>query len=291
MIKDKEKIKIANRVGFVTVIYNILLAIIKIVIGTIGKSSAIIADGFHTLSDIVSTFIAVLGVRLSAKKDDKEHPYGHEKLEAVSGKLLALILIGTGIIIGFEAIKTIISGDIQKPKTIALFAAVLSIVIKEWMYRYTIKAADKIESNSLRSDAWHHRTDAFSSLGTLIGVGGAIFGLTILDPLASLVVSLLIVKVGIEIFVDSVKGLIDTSADNEIEERIKQLVVNVKGVEKLDLLRTRVHGNRINVDIEVVMDKELSLEKSHNIAEEVREVLLVSLPKIKFCMVHVNPSI
>lgn len=289
MVGREERIRVVNKVGTITIILNILLAIVKIVIGLVGNSAAIFADGFHTLSDVFSTVLAIVGVRISSKEDDKEHPYGHEKLEAIVGKLLAIFLIATGALIGWEGIKIILSGEIQKPGSIAIVAAIISIVVKEWMYRYTLKASKYIDSTALKSDAWHHRTDTFSSIGTLIGVTGAILGFTILDPLASVVVSILIIKVGVEIYMQSVKELIDTSADEETELSIENIAINIEGVKSMDLLKTRVHGNRLFVDIEIGVDGNIKVIDAHDIAENVHDELERQVPKIKHCMVHVNP--
>jgi len=285
-----DKIKIAKKVTLVSIVGNVLLSLIKISAGMIGNSSAMIADGIHSVSDIFTSVIAFLGVKFSVKAEDKDHQYGHEKIELVVSKILALILLGTGIMIAYNAINIIIKGIYSQPGYIAIYAAILSIVFKEWMYHYTMKGAKAIESNSLKVDAWHHRTDSLSSVAALVGITGAIFGYSILEPLASVIISLFIVKVAVEIYIDSVKGLIDTSASEETIARIKEIVHSVEGVLAIDLLKTRLHGNKIYVDIEIAAKGSLTLDQSHAIAKKVHDSVEENIEEVKHCMVHCNPK-
>lgn len=284
-----DKIKVAKRVTLVSIIGNILLSLIKISAGIIGNSSAMIADGIHSVSDIFTSVIAFFGVKFSAKDEDKDHQYGHEKIELVVSKILSLILLGTGVMIAYNAVNAIINGVYVKPGYIAAYAAILSIVFKEWMYQYTIKGAREIQSNSLKVDAWHHRTDSLSSVAALIGITGAIFGYSILEPLASIIIALFIIKVAVEIYIDSVKGLIDTSAPEEMIEKIQGIVYEVDGVLAIDLLKTRLHGNRIYVDIEISANGSLTLDQSHAIAKKVHDSVEQNIEEVKHCMVHCNP--
>ena len=285
-----ENIKIARKVTLVSILGNILLSVIKIIAGIIGNSSAMIADGIHSVSDIVTSVIAYLGVKFSSKKEDVDHPYGHEKIELVVSKILAMILFATGIMVAYNAIQVIIKGTYVEPGYIAIYAAILSIVFKEWMYRYTLKGANKIGSNSLKVDAWHHRTDALSSVAALIGIAGAIYGYGVLEPLASLVIAVFIGKVAADIYIDSVKGLIDTSASKEMIEKIESVVNTVDGVLGIDLLKTRLHGNKIYVDIEIAANGRQTLEESHAIAKKVHDSVEESIEEVKHCMVHCNPK-
>ncbi|MCT4563082.1 MAG: cation diffusion facilitator family transporter [Maledivibacter sp.] len=285
----EEKIKIANKVSFITIIANIILSIVKVIIGFIGKSNAIIADGFHSLSDVFSTVIALIGIRLASKADDENHPYGHERIEPVMGKILANILLLTALFMGYNGIKSITQGDYTVPGKITIYAAVFSIVVKEWMYRYTVKAAKKIESSGLLADAWHHRTDALSSIGSLIGVTGAILGYPILDSIAAIVISVFVAKVAMDIYLQSVKELIDSSADQETINDIKKIILGTEGVIQIDDLKTRMHGNKLYVDLEISVNKDLSLSKAHDIAENVHIKIEKGIRRVKHCMVHVNP--
>ncbi|WP_432667693.1 cation diffusion facilitator family transporter [Wukongibacter baidiensis] len=288
-MKSEERIKIANRVSVVTIIANVILSAAKIFIGFIGRSHAIIADGVHSLSDVFSTVVALIGIRLANKEDDENHPYGHEKIEPVMGKVLANILLLTAIFMGYNGIKSIIQGDYTIPGKITIYAAIFSIIVKEWMYRYTKVAAKKIESSALLADAWHHRTDALSSVGSLIGVTGAILGYAILDSIAAVVISVFVAKVAFDIYLQSVKELIDSAADEETIKDIKKIIHGTKGVIDIDKLKTRIHANKLYVDVEIAVDRALTVSQAHDIAENVHDKIEKDLRKVKHCMVHVNP--
>ena len=284
-----ERVQIAKRVSIITVIWNTILSVVKIVVGFFGHSSAIVADGIHSMSDVFTTIIAYVGVNLSAKKADDDHQYGHEKFEPIMSKILATVLIVTALMIGYNGIKSMFSGNLETPSQLNLLAAGLSIVVKEWMYRYTKKAADKIISSALKADAWHHRTDAFSSIGSLIGVAGALLGFKFFDPLAAVVIALIIIKVGVEIYLKSIDEVMDKSADEETIQKIRQAVQSVEGVIAIDMLLTRQHASVIYVDLEIGVDGDLTLWKAHAIAEKAHLIVEDEVPLVKHCMVHVNP--
>jgi len=284
-----ERVQIAKRVSIITVIWNTILSVVKIVVGLFGHSSAIVADGIHSMSDVFTTIIAYVGVNLSAKKADDDHQYGHEKFEPIMSKILATVLIVTALMIGYNGIKSMFSGNLETPSQLNLLAAGLSIVVKEWMYRYTKKAADKINSSALKADAWHHRTDAFSSIGSLIGVAGALLGFKFFDPLAAVVIALIIIKVGVEIYLKSIDEVMDKSADEETIQNIRQAVQSVEGVVAIDMLLTRQHASVIYVDLEIGVDGDLTLWKAHAIAEKAHLIVEDEVPLVKHCMVHVNP--
>lgn len=281
--------QIGNRTILITVIMNIFLSFIKLLAGFIGHSTSMISDGVHSLSDVISSIGVFIGLRISQKPADVEHPYGHEKFEAVLSKILAFILFLTGLSIGYSAIQTIVSSSYIIPKTMTIWAALLSIGVKEWMYHYTIRQAKKIESTALAADAWHHRSDSFSSIGALIGIIGSRLGFPILDPLAALVITLIILKVAIEIFVEATNQVIDKAASPELINEIIQQIQSVSGVLAIDSLKTRVHSNRIYVDLEISVEPTLSLIEAHEIAEAVHYQLEQNIHKIKHCTVHVNP--
>ena len=288
-IDNNHRKEVINKVGSITLLINICLAIIKLIAGIMGKSSAMVADAVHTISDAVTTIAVIVGAHFSSNPADTDHPYGHEKIEAVVAKSLAIILFLTAIGIGFGGIKTILNGNFSTPTPIALIAAIVSIISKEWMYRYTVKAAEKIKSVSLKADAWHHRSDALSSIGTLVGVGGAIMGFGILDPIASLVVSALVIKVSIDIYITGFKQLVDTAAPLEIREKIFEITGNIDGVKRIDELKTRMHGIFLYVDTEISVDGTISVEEGHKIAEKVHLEIEYKIDGVKHCMVHVNP--
>lgn len=286
---SSEKIKIVNRISLVSIIWNIILSVVKVITGYFAKSHSILADGVHSLSDVLTTLIALVSVRMAAKEEDERHPYGHEKIEPIMSKLLAIVLIVTAFGMAWSSIKLLNSDSMKVPGIQALLVAMLSIAIKEWMYHYTNRAAIKIGSNALKADAWHHRSDALSSVGSFIGIGGALLGITIMDALAGIVISLVIIRVGIKIYVQSVKELLDTAAPKEVEEDIYVTIDKLDGVKGIDVLRTRMHGTRIFVDVEITVDGKKILWDAHEIAENVHHVIEKKFPEVKHCMVHVNP--
>lgn len=274
----------------ISLIINILLGIIKLVIGIRGNSQAILADGIHTLSDVVTTVIVLIGLKISSREADSSHHYGHERFESVFAKLLSIFLVLTGSYIGYEAYKSLSQVNvIGRPKSIALVAAVISILIKEAMYWYTIKVARKIKSTSMEADAWHHRSDVFSSIGTFIGVLGARLGFTALDPIASLIVSILIIKVGIDLYIKSIRELVDESASSQTMREIEGLVYRTKGVKGIKSLKTRTTGNSIHVDLEIFVDSNISVKEGHCISEEVVKMVKEGINEVKNCMVHIEP--
>lgn len=284
---------VANRVSLVTIIGNVVLSVIKLLAGIIAHSSAMISDAVHSASDVFSTFVVIIGIKLASKKPDKEHPYGHERMECVAAIVLAMVLFITGLGIGLEAVKNIIHGnygDLQVPGILALIAAIVSIISKEAMYWYTRHYAKKIDSSALMADAWHHRSDAFSSIGALIGIGASRLGYPVMDSIASLVIFVFIVKAAFDIFKDAIDKMVDHSCDEEIEKQIYECVMKNENVLGIDLLQTRVFGNKIYVDVEIQADASYTLQKAHDIAEAVHDDIEESFPKVKHIMVHVNPA-
>ncbi|MCD3352193.1 cation transporter [Clostridium botulinum D/C] len=288
-MSNEERYKIGNKISKVTILFNLILSIAKTLMGFIGNSSAMISDGIHSASDVLSTICVMIGLKLAKKPEDKRHPYGHEKFEPIVSKLLALILGITSCVIGYKAIKNITIGSYTIPNVITVYVAIISILTKEWMYWYTVKGARKIESSALMADAWHHRSDALSSIGSLIGILGARLGYLILDPIASLVICVVIMKVSVDIYIDATNQLMDCSADNDTINKILKSILDVNGVIKIDDLKTRVHASRLYVDVEISVDKDLSLSKAHDIAETVHKEVEERMKKVKHCMVHVNP--
>lgn len=285
--------KAANRVSVITIIGNVLLSVIKLFAGIMAHSGAMISDAVHSASDVFSTIVVLIGIRLAAKESDKEHPYGHERLECVAAIILAMVLFITGFGIGAEAFKNIFSGryaDLRVPGILALAVAVISIISKEGMYWYTRYYARKIDSGALMADAWHHRSDAFSSIGALIGIGGARLGYPVMDSVASLVIFGFIAKAAFDIFKDAVDKMVDHSCDEETEKRIYDCVMENDNVLGIDLLQTRIFGNKIYVDVEIQADGSYTLQEAHNIAESVHEKIEQNFPKVKHIMVHVNPK-
>ena len=293
ILKEDEFQRVANQVSIVTIIGNVTLAVLKLLAGILAHSSAMISDAVHSASDVFSTIVVIIGVRLAAKESDKEHPYGHERLECVAAIVLAMILFITGLGIGMEALKNIFSGnyaDLQVPGMLALIAALISIIAKEGMYWYTRYYAKMIDSSALMADAWHHRSDAFSSIGALVGIGGARLGFPIMDSLASIVIFGFIVKAAYDIFKDAMDKMVDHSCDEETEQQIYDCVMENENVLGVDLLQTRIFGNKIYVDVEILVDGSYTLRAAHDIAEEVHDKIEKNFSKVKHIMVHVNPE-
>jgi cation diffusion facilitator family transporter len=284
--------KIALKTSIVTILANLFLTIFKFVAGILGNSMAMISDAIHSASDVFSTIIVIIGIKISAKAPDKNHEFGHERFECVAAVVLAVILCATGIGIGYSGIKNIVTGDyktFEKPQVIALVAAIVSIVTKECMFWYTRAAAIKVNSDALRADAWHHRSDALSSVGSLVGIVGAMCGLLILDSIASIVICLLIIKAALDIFSDAIKKMTDQACDEKTEGQIKTFILSCEGVKRVDSLMTRLFGNRIFVIAEIACDGDLKLYQAHEIAEEVHKGIEHNFPLVKHVTVHVNP--
>lgn len=282
----------ANRVSLVSVIVNLLLSVFKFLAGVLANSGAMISDAVHSASDVFSTIVVIIGIRVSSKEADEEHPYGHERLECVAAILLAAILFLTGLSIGAAAVRTILGGEyveLAVPGVLALVAAAVSIAVKEAMYWYTRINAARIDSAALMADAWHHRSDALSSIGALIGIGGARLGFPIADSVASLVITVFIVKAAYDIFMDAVNKMVDHSWDEAQEQIMRDFISDEEGVLGIDSLRTRVFGTKIYADVEISVDGELPLREAHAIAERVHDHIEFSFHNVKHVMVHVNP--
>lgn len=289
MVDDNERYKIASKITWFTIILNVILSIAKIGIGIISSSTAMIADGVHTVSDVGSSLGIIVGFIISNKPEDAKHQYGHEKAESIAGFVLSLMLIGVGIKIGYSSIELMISGTTKVPGMLALWAALASIIVKEFQYRITMHQGKRINSSALMADAWHHRSDALSSVGTLIGIGGARLGFKILDPLAGLIVSVIVIKVGIELFLKGYNELMDSSIDEDELAQISKIVLRETNIESINDLKARKHGSKVFIDIEICVDSHISVLEGHDIAENVEKVIYDNLDDVKKVLVHVNP--
>lgn len=282
--------KIAYKVSIVSIILNVVLSILKLVSGIIAHSSAMISDSVHSISDVLSTFVVMIGVKLSSKKADKDHPYGHDRLESVAALILALMLFITGLMIGYNGIISIINNDkIVTPGILALVASIVSIFVKEGMYWYTRNASIKINSGALLADAWHHRSDALSSIGSLIGILGSILGFRMLDRIASIIIALFIIKVAYDIFKDSINKMVDKSCDEKFINDVLSVINSHDDVRNIDDLKTRLFGNKAYIDIEISVDSDMSILQAHEVAQVVHDEIEKKFPVIKHCMIHVNP--
>lgn len=284
---------VIRRISLVGIIGNIVLSSFKLFAGFAGKSGAMVSDAVHSLSDVFATFIAFLGVKLSKRNADDDHPYGHERLECVASLVLGLILLGTGAGIGKVGLENIFSGKdrtLAVPGLIALIAAVVSIVVKEAMYWYTRYYAKLLNSAAFMADAWHHRSDAFSSIGALIGIAGAMLGFPVLDSVASVVICLFILKVSYDILKDALTKMLDTSCGEDFEKRLAAYIAEQEGVRCIDILHSRMFGNKIYIDLEIQVDGEKPLREAHEIAERIHDKVEQDFPDVKHIMIHLNPA-
>ena len=285
-----EQTRIAKRLSLVGILGNVLLAGFKLFAGIFGKSGAMVSDAVHSLSDVFATFIAYFGVLLSRQPEDREHPYGHERIECVASLILGLILAVTGLGIGYTGIHKLITPDeLEIPTLLPLVAAVISIVVKEAMFWYTMFYAKKMDSSAFKADAWHHRSDAFSSIGSFIGIGLAKIGFPVMDPVASLVICLFILKVAFDIMKDALDKMLDTSGGKELEQSLRSFIEKQPGVERIDMLHTRQFGNKIYMDLEIAVNGSIPLFEAHEIAERVHRSVEREYPNVKHVMIHVNP--
>lgn len=288
----EKQVEIAMEVSQKSLAVNIILSILKFIAGVVANSGAMISDAIHSASDVFSTFIVMIGVKLSAKKEDEDHPYGHERLECVAAIILAVMLFLTGLFIGYESLQKIMyaaNEDLPTPGTLAVAAAVVSIITKEAMFWYTRHYAKMINSDALMADAWHHHSDALSSVGAFIGIVGARMGLPVLDPVAGLFICLFIVKAAFDIFKDAVEKMVDHNADEEFENALREKILSYAEVHSIDLMKTREFGNRVYIELEISVDGQLSLIDAHEIAEKIHDDIEKNFSQVKHVMIHLNP--
>ncbi|MDY6095658.1 MAG: cation diffusion facilitator family transporter [Oscillospiraceae bacterium] len=290
-MQEQNAKRVTMRISAVGVVCNVALTLFKLIAGIVANSAAMVADAVHSASDIVGSFVVMIGAVISNKAPDTEHPYGHEKLECIASVILGNILVAVGALIGYNGILKIVSGEtLTAPGTLAHIAAVASIVVKEALYWYTILGAKKINSVSLKAEAWHHRSDALSSIGSFVGILGARLGVPVLDPIASVVICLFIFKVAYGIFRESIDRLIDHACCDETVEQMREMLAAVPGVLAVDDIKTRLFGSRTYVDVEIAADGDLPLREAHAIAEAAHHTLEREFPEVKHCTVHVNPK-
>lgn len=285
--------KTAMRVSAVSILGNTLLSLIKLLVGIFAHSGALISDAVHSASDVFSSFIVIIGVKLAAKASDEEHPYGHERMECVAAIVLAVVLLVTGLFIGHTAVEQLSAGNwetLQIPGALALAAAAVSIVFKEGMYWYTRFYALRLDSGALMADAWHHRSDALSSVGALVGIWGARMGFLWLDAVASLVICLFIAKAAFDIFRDATEKMVDHACSEEMQKQLSELALCQPGVTGIMSLKTREFGSRIYVDILITADGSITLSESAEIAERVHKTIEAEFPKVKHISVRIRPE-
>ena len=284
----REKLKISG----LSILVNLLLSAGKLAAGLLARSGAMISDAAHSASDVVSTLVVIIGLRLSGKASDREHPYGHERMECVAALVLSGVLLGTGLVIGWQGIRRILSRStaLEAPGVLAAAAALVSILVKELLFRYVRRHARRLNSTALMAEACHHRSDALSSVGALAGILGARAGIPVLDPLAGVLICAFIVKAALDVFRDAVEKMLDHSWDEAAEDAIRLCAVEQPGLARIDLLRTRVFGDRVYIEMEIAVDGALPLRQAHAVAERVHDEIERRFPMVKHIMIHVNPA-
>lgn len=295
-IESENRADLAKKITWIGLIYNIILSGLKLVAGVLGNSAAMIADAVHSISDFVTDLIIIFSFNFVKKPVDDNHHYGHGKFETLAGFLvgLALILVGFGILYGgAKSILYVINGgNLQSPGIMALFAAVLSILIKEWLYRYQVKVGKQINSSAIIANAWHHRSDAFSSIGTFLGIGGAILlgnKFAVLDPIAAVIVSVFILKIAYEITMFNIQELLEVSLTQEEQKSIIEQVVSVKGAYNPHRLRTRKIGGYWAIDMHIEVEQHLTVVEAHHIADSVEKKIKETFGEDTSVIVHVDP--
>lgn len=299
----------AIHVSNVSIVGNIVLSALKLLAGIIAHSSAMISDAIHSASDVFSSIVVIIGIKLASEDSDKEHPYGHERLESVAAIVLAIVLAITGLFIGYNAVGKLTSGEfkaLQTPGVLALCAAVISICVKEAMYWYTRHYAKDLNSSALMADAWHHRSDALSSIGSLIGIAGARMGYLWFDSLASLIICIFILKAAYDIFTNAINQMVDHSCDESLEKALVECATTCcidfssqnttfSNSEltpcKVGNIQTREFGNRIYVDLTIYADGRITLNESDALATRVHDSIEQQFPQVKHIVVIVKPIV
>ena len=289
MEEQEQRYDQSKKVSIISLLVNVLLSIVKVFVGFNYNSKALIADGLHSVSDIASTLVVFVSIKLSQTPADEEHPYGHGKAESIGTAILGFMLLFTGLTLVKDAAGNIFAENIDIPGKIALWVAILSIVSKEALFQYTVRIGEKINSKGIIADAHHHRTDAFSSIAALIGVAGARMGFPILDPLFALVVALFIVKIGIDILRDAFHELMDGVTDEEMIKEFKEQALEVNQVKGVEDIKLRPYGPKYYIDLSILVDEQITVAKGHKVAVKVRNKLQKNNSEVKEVMVHVDP--
>lgn len=296
-MSDSSREKQIYKVTLVGSVVNMLLLVFKFVAGFLGNSSAMIADAVHSFSDFITDVIVLLFVRVSSKPKDRGHEYGHGKYETFATLIIGIVLLAVGFGIAYSAISKIVAifqgEDIQSPGLVALIAAIVSIVLKEWLFRYTIIKGKKLNSQAVVANAWHHRSDALSSIGTAIGIGGSfILGSkwAVLDPIAAVVVSFFIVKAALTLIIPSINELVEESLPVEVEEEVVKIALSVPKVGKPHDLHTRRIGNCYAIEMHILLDGNMSLHEAHDIATQVEDKIMEKFGSETHIIVHPEPE-
>ncbi|MFW5910361.1 MAG: cation diffusion facilitator family transporter [Thiohalospira sp.] len=287
---DPERTAAAQKVTVLGAVTNLVLALVKTVFGVFANSQALIADGLHSLSDLLTDALVLVAVRMGAREPDADHPYGHGRFETLATVVLGLILIGAGLGIAVNAAARLAAGEIALPTWPALVAAAFSIGANEWLFRIQVRIGRKYQASSVVANAWHHRTDALSSVAALVGIAGSMMGVLVLDTVAAVAVASMVIWAGGKLGWDAVKELVDTALEREEVERLQRQMLRIEGVKSVHGLKTRRMGPEALVDVHVQVPGTVSVSEGHQIAERVRKHLIRSHPDVSEVLVHVDPE-
>lgn len=290
LITEKEKrYQASKRVTVVGAVANVILSVGKIVAGVLGHSPVMVADGVHSASDLVSDAVVMWGMRMGKAAPDVDHPYGHGRFETIATLVLAMALLGVAVGIMYDAVARLQNmSNITVPTTIALWGAMASILIKEGLYHYTVLVGKRYNAKTIIANAWHHRSDAISSVAALAGISGAMMGMPLLDPVAAIAVAVIVFKMGIGFARDTLKELSDAAIDHDVRKKVDELVVSIPEVRDAHFLKGRQMGSDILIDVHVEVHPYISVSEGHQIAETVRFTLLNAIKEINDVLVHVD---
>ncbi len=290
-ITSQQRHQAINRVTLWGVFVNLVLSVAKLAGGFFGHSQALIADGLHSLSDLASDAMVFVAAKHASEDADEEHPYGHARFETIATVALAVLLVIVSLGIAYDALISLVTDEaVEKPDLFTLWIAALSILSNEGLYHYTRFVGTRIRSNLLHANAWHHRSDAISSIVVLIGLAGTQFNLPKLDAYAAIVVALMIARIGFKLGYDSVQELVDASLEPELVEKIRQKILSHEGVRALHMLRTRRMGHNALVDVHILVAPRLSVSEGHHISEMVEKMLIENFDEINDVTVHIDPE-
>lgn len=288
-MEDKYRYNEIKKASIISILGNVVLTVMKGIIGYFAGSTALIADALHSASDLFGSVVLLQGLKIAHRPPDETHPYGHHRAESITSKLLSIILAITAIGIGNEAIKILRSGEIVAPKSMAIYVALISVIFKEAMYQYTVRIGKKVRSSAVIADAWNHRSDALSSIATVIGIAGAILGFPFMDPIAGIVVSILILRTALSIYIEAIHSLMDTAPAKEILDSIRNAANKASGVKSVQDVKVRQYGSKYVVDMKICVDPQITVEEGHGAAARAKESILKDNTDVLDVLIHVNP--
>ncbi|MFK5951137.1 MAG: cation diffusion facilitator family transporter [Methylococcales bacterium] len=287
----EQLLKVKARVTYVGALINIFLTIIKIGVGIVGQSASLIADGIHSLSDLISDLFVIIAIKLGSREADQDHPYGHRRFETMATVLLGIGLIAVAAGIGWDAIEHILHPiTLMTPSKETLGIAFISILANEWLFHYTKRAGEKTRSKLLLANAWHHRSDAFSSVVVVIGIGGVLLGFSMADAVAAVIVAIMIAKMGLGLVWESINELVDSALPEEMVREIRKVIKQTPGVQSIHLIRTRRMGEDACVDTHIVVNARISVSEGHMIGDTVRDRLKAEFDDVTDVLVHIDPE-